>query len=82
MARSGVLDCLRKLIQQDQLDEIELELVLKAIRSFLTSGALMSRKEATNNKFLITLKKKDVVKKIKKLKENQKPGIFEPAIEI
>jgi len=64
MTRNGVFDCLCELIKQN-LPSLFVELGLRGIQNFLTFGALMSRKEATNNKYLVKLKQKNAVDRIK-----------------
>ncbi len=70
MTRNRVFDCLCKTIQQSLSDDI-MVIGLEEIKNFLTFGALMARKEANNNKYMIKLKQKNVLKNMKKLKETQ-----------
>ncbi len=79
MGRVGVFDCMCKLVNQDRSEKT---FVLELIKYFLASGTLMSRKEATNNKYLIKLKQKDVVNGIKKLKKSQDSEVSKEAFGI
>ncbi len=75
MARNGILHCICQLIKRDMPDNQVILNVLKTMQIFLTLGALISRKEAANSKYLIKLKQKSVLYKIKKLKTRQNPEV-------
>jgi len=78
MTRNGVFDCLCQLILQDLPDDQTVVLVLEGIREFLIFGASTSRKEATNNKYLIKLKQGSIFNIIRKLlKESHDSESFE-----
>jgi len=82
MTRNGVFDCLCKFMQQDTPDDPTILVGLTGIRNLLTVAALMSMKQATNNKWLIRLKQRVVVKRIKNSKESQDSKVSELALEI
>ena len=85
MARTEVLDSMCKLIQQE-FDSSQYDYLmfrgLETIERFLEFGASISRKEATNNKSLIKVKQKDVLKRIEKLKKSQVSDVSGPAFGI
>ena len=74
MSRNGVFDCLCQMIQQDLSNDV-IVTGLKGLQNFLAYGAFMSQKEATNNKYLIKLKQKGIINKIKQLRGSQNSDV-------
>jgi len=70
------------LIQQDFPDNQVIIIGLKGLENYLEFGASMSRKQATNNKFLIKMKQNGAVKKIKESMESQEEEVSEVTLGI